>query len=389
MTAATQTSQALNVASTEARSSEEIANLDFLRAVAVSLVFFGHLLPHLGIRVGVAGRFGVLLFFVHTSLVLVMSMGRMNRRGGELYRSFMTRRIFRLYPLSIICVLLVTALQIPADDGYAWHGWGTMASNLLLVQNLSQTVSTPGVLWSLPFEIQMYALLPLLFLWLVNRWTWRRGAALWAMAVLIASAEYLLRPQGFDTRFLIARYFPCFVSGVIAWRVMRNSLARYPGWAWVAALVTVVVLDRIVDGVRVYGIHTFSTYVANGLRHDHRIWWPAFLDLPRDWLFCAGVGALIPMFREIRATWLKRSSHLIAKYSYGIYLFHVPIFYLFLTKWATGFRALDLGIAGVVLIVVVATAFHLIENPFIQAGKRLASRPAARVAFRTGEARVG
>jgi len=377
------------VRSTERRSSFEIANLDFLRAVAVSLVFFGHLLPRLGIRVGVAGRFGVLLFFVHTSLVLVMSMERMKKRGGELYRSFMIRRIFRLYPLSVVCILLVTALGIPADDGYAWHGWGAMASNLLLVQNLSQTVSTPGVLWSLPFEIQMYALLPLLFLWLVDSWSWRKGAALWAAAVLIASAEYLLRPHGFDSRFLITRYFPCFVSGVIAWRVMGNSSPRYPGWGWVAALVAVVVLDRVVDGVRVYGIHSFHTYVANGLRHDRRIWWPGFLDLPRDWLFCAGVGALIPMFREVRKTWLKKTSHVIAKYSYGIYLFHMPLFYLFLTKWATGFVALDLAITGVALMTVVAVAFHMIEDPFIQAGKRLAVLGVARVMPPTGEARVG
>src|SRR5579863_2076322 len=74
----------------------EMANLDFLRAVAVGLVFTGHLLATMRIRgAGDLGHFGVLLFFVHTSLVLMMSMERLGLSGRNLYVSFAVRRIFR------------------------------------------------------------------------------------------------------------------------------------------------------------------------------------------------------------------------------------------------------------------------------------------------------
>jgi len=324
----------------------------------------------------------------------MLSMGRLKTRGrGELYRRFTIRRGFRIYPLSILCVVVVTALRIPSTSwstSYTWPGWEALASNILLVQNVSQTASVNCVLWSLPFEIQMYALLPALFLWLVNGWSWRRGMALSAMAVLIASSEYLMRPHGFDGEFLITRYFPCFVSGVIAWKVMdRRNAAKWPGWIWVVGLLAIVLLYRGVDALRVYGPGAFNPFAPHGLRQDHGIWWPEFLDLPRDWLFCAGVGALIPMFREVRQKWLKSTSKLIAKYSYGIYLFHVPVFYLFLSKWKTSIVALDLAITVGVLAIVVALAYRLIEDPFIRMGKRLASQPVARAALRAEEARVG
>ena len=88
----------------------DLANLDLLRSVAVGLVFVGHMMGMMRIRgLGDVGHFGVLLFFVHTSLVLMLSMGRLGLSGGRLYTAFMVRRIFRIYPLSVLTVLLVVA----------------------------------------------------------------------------------------------------------------------------------------------------------------------------------------------------------------------------------------------------------------------------------------
>jgi len=59
--------------------SRNSANLDVLRAIAVLMVFFYHLLEYGYFserRVNRLGQFGVLIFFVHTSLVLMMSMER-------------------------------------------------------------------------------------------------------------------------------------------------------------------------------------------------------------------------------------------------------------------------------------------------------------------------
>jgi peptidoglycan/LPS O-acetylase OafA/YrhL len=65
----------------------ESPNLDLLRATAVLTVFLAHLLIGLGVKpreeVGAAG---VLIFFVHTSLVLMMSLSRLESRGESLVK---------------------------------------------------------------------------------------------------------------------------------------------------------------------------------------------------------------------------------------------------------------------------------------------------------------
>src|SRR2546423_12188612 len=97
------------------------ANLDFLRAVAVLLVLAQHLCRRMHVEhVGWApttslGLFGVLLFFVHTSLVLMYSLERRGLQGTLLLKDFYTRRIFRIYPLSILAVATALALHLASD----------------------------------------------------------------------------------------------------------------------------------------------------------------------------------------------------------------------------------------------------------------------------------
>ena len=72
---------------------EFAANLDILRSVAVTPVLLDHVLELWGARHGVPsfhvnfrrciGRLGVLLFFVHTSLVLSFSLDRIGARLAE------------------------------------------------------------------------------------------------------------------------------------------------------------------------------------------------------------------------------------------------------------------------------------------------------------------
>ena len=84
------------------------ANLDFLRAYAVLTVYFGHALQVFHIE-QIFGRVtiydfaqtGVLIFFVHTSLVLMLSLERLRiAPSWRLFKAFYIRRAFRIYPLS-------------------------------------------------------------------------------------------------------------------------------------------------------------------------------------------------------------------------------------------------------------------------------------------------
>jgi peptidoglycan/LPS O-acetylase OafA/YrhL len=146
------------------------ANLDLLRAIAVLLVLLNHLTRHYHYdHFDGVGIFGVLLFFVHTSLVLMYSMQRSHLTGLALVRDFYIRRFFRIYPLSILAVLTAVALHLHADGRGLTTGQHPgpieLVSNLLLIQNLTNSNSIVGPLWSLPLEIQMYLFLPFIFLW--------------------------------------------------------------------------------------------------------------------------------------------------------------------------------------------------------------------------------
>jgi peptidoglycan/LPS O-acetylase OafA/YrhL len=142
-------------------------NFDLLRTVAVGLVLLSHI-PDLLKETGLGfnhkaiGRAGVALFFVHTTLVLLMSLDR----HGPALGPFLVRRVFRIYPLAIVAVLVMAAAM--------WAGGqprsvSEIASNLLLVQNLTGHESRPDPLWTLPYELQMYLLLPALYLFTRGR----------------------------------------------------------------------------------------------------------------------------------------------------------------------------------------------------------------------------
>ena len=147
------------------------ANLDLLRSVAVLLVFTSHLPSALGMpdwsvwRADYLGIYGVTLFFIHTSLVLSMSLARLEEQGQRVTASFYIRRAFRIYPLSMLTVLLVFALRIPPGfhTPFVYPDKLNFWSNFLLFQNLARQGPAIGPLWSLPYEVQMYFALPFLY----------------------------------------------------------------------------------------------------------------------------------------------------------------------------------------------------------------------------------
>ncbi|MDQ2946369.1 MAG: acyltransferase family protein, partial [Acidobacteriota bacterium] len=108
------------------------------------------------------GHVGVLFFFVHTALVLMLSLDRSGPK--RLILNFYLRRAFRIYPLSIACILAVLLFQIPQvpyGKYLAWN-WTEIGSNLLLIQNITRQPDMIMPLWTLPREFQMYLALPLL-----------------------------------------------------------------------------------------------------------------------------------------------------------------------------------------------------------------------------------
>lgn len=309
------------------------ANLDFLRAVAVLCVFFAHLYETLVERHTPTshhfGQLGVIMFFVHTSLVLMMSLERSEFKGRALLREFFINRAFRLYPLSMVCVTI--AFLVP---GATWS-IGDLITNLTLTQNLTYNESMVGGLWTLPLEVQMYFMLPFLFLWLRNKpesWV----LALWLISIPIALVQPLV-----TGRLTILSYVPCFLGGVIAWR-MKDRLAL-PGWLWPLGIIVAALPWMASEG---------NEYV------------------PR-WITCLLLGLAIPLFRELPSTWLTTASKTIAKYSYGIYLTHVAALTIAFKVMSPHPMTFKVTAFIVMALVLPLLAYHLIERPMIDFGKKL------------------
>ena len=328
------------------------ANLDFLRAVAVLLVLTQHLSQrmHVGfigwIPTTSLGLFGVLLFFVHTSLVLTYSMERSGLQGGPLLKDFYIRRIFRIYPLSLLAVTAALALHLESDVNgtpglsfAASPGGKAILSQLLLVQNLVHVKSIVNVLWSLPFELQMYLFLPFLYFWVRRNGAFRHMMGLWFVCLLGAWAQ----PHfAFLDRASLLRFAPCFVPGVIAFVLPRT--ARIPSIVWPVFVIALIVT------------FTVKPVLAVG------------------WMLCLVLGILIPSFREIQTKSLRFIANGIATYSYGIYISHQFCIWFAFVVLAGHSVWLRVVVLVSSLLVAPVLLYHGLEKPMIRAGVRLAAR---------------
>ena len=113
-----------------------------LRADAVLVVAGSHLCrfcgfaPRYAVFVANLGVGGVLVFFVHTALVLLLSMQRM--KPSHLEVSFYIRRAFRIYPLCWVTIALVLATGLTDVDHQKilQMGWRGAVAGALLLQNV-------------------------------------------------------------------------------------------------------------------------------------------------------------------------------------------------------------------------------------------------------------
>ena len=331
------------------RLSSESRNLDLLRTAAVSCVLAAHLVLSLISspypqshnewipELYELGRVGVQIFFVHTSLVLLLSLER--NQSPSLFRNFYIRRFFRIYPLSTACILIVLLLGIPyiPRDSFLPPGWRDILSNLFLIQNLTGARDLISPLWSLPLEVQMYVLLPLIFVLLRRFGSGPLVLGMWTAAFALVRFSPLLA------------FFPCFFGGVFAYQLSKEKPFRAPAALWPAALALLLIL------------HAWFRHAIAA-------------DVRSDFVMCMFLGGLIPNFRDLRPSWLTTTCHVIAKYSYGIYLFHLPII------WLAFFRliALPLSLRWALFIILMCTiplvAYHCLEAPMISFGRRLVSR---------------
>ncbi len=367
-------------ASTSAPRTNRVPGLDGLRAFAVAVVVAFHLTP--GAVIG--GYLGVDVFFVVSGFIITRLLLTERARSGRIrLGAFWKRRARRLLPALVVLLLACsTAAMLIGGDVLVGLGGQlltalTFSSNWYFIATGSDyfAEAAPELfrnLWSLAVEEQFYLLWPVLVILVILR-TPRTGrivllgiatlASALAMALLLTPGDPTRVYYGTGTHAfgltlgaLLAVAAQWWPTRQLVWpRAARHTL----GWAGFVALAGLVALSLLMAG-------TTDLPYRGGL-------------LGVAALTAVVIAALLvpgsPVARVLELPPLRW----VGERSYGIYLWHWPVFVLLaagLPTW-TAEPALAWALGGIALAVTLlasALSYRFVETGIRRDGFRGATR---------------
>jgi peptidoglycan/LPS O-acetylase OafA/YrhL len=341
--------------------------LDGLRGVAIAMV----VAFHAAYRAFPGGYVGVELFFVLSGFLITwLLVEEVGRTGGVRLGPFYARRALRLLPalgLLVVVYLSVALTVVTASErGQMLRGAllvGTYGSNWINARGHSVG---PGLeqMWSLAIEEQFYVVWPLVMVVLIRRFGLGTQVALAALAGVVASfverevlqasgATYNRTYYGFDTR-SGTLFLGCLLGYLMATGRLRvppssRRLVRASSAVAVLALIRSLVSQPTIPGLSA----------------------EAYLSVVG---LCAAL-LIVATMTEPTGLLARGLSHPVLRWvgrrSYGIYLWHVPVFEvvrrtapgLSTPIWAGGSIALTLAVA--------AGSYRWVERPALGWRRRL------------------
>lgn len=364
------------------RGAFRVPGLDGIRALAVSTVIIFHLVP--GTLVG--GYLGVDIFFVVSGFLITTLLLRERAATGRIsLRGFWIRRARRLLPaLGLLLVACCAAALVVGGDvlvglGSQVLGAVTFSSNWVFIAQGSSYFdeAVPELfrnLWSLAVEEQFYILWPLLLVLVLVRMP--RGLRIGAIGILaLASAVWM----------------GLAVTTTDATRVYYGTDTHAFGLA-IGALLAVLMLDRAerlgeapasraARGMSAAaGVLSVAALIALAvvMSGDQEVVYRGGLALVAVLSAVAIAALLVPGSPFARGLdWAP--VRWIGVRSYGLYLWHWPVFVLVSASFPTVARdgwevALRAAIALAITVVVAALSYRFLEQPIRRNGFRATAR---------------
>jgi len=339
--------------------------IDGLRALAVLSVLIFHLhspwLP--------GGFVGVDVFFVISGFIVPASMARTQKLGlWQFLGYFYARRIKRIFPALIVCLVLTTCLtilfipeswlsQVNRKVGlYAFFG----LSNFVLAQG-GRDYFAPTIefnpfahTWSLAVEEQFYLLFPIMFFaWLVGKSGRRLSIGLFASAALLSLAWGGWQTQTDPTRayFLTATRFWELAAGVLLYQILAQKPEP-------AVNHTRTILLRNLFGA--CSLLVMLTAFASSKAEQSPV--PGVLPAVLATLGVIWSLHKHPELRLLHGILSNRALVFTGKISYSLYLWHWPVFVLF--RWTWGLENGPLRLAALAAAFLLAVvSWRLVEMP--------------------------
>ncbi|WP_184232777.1 acyltransferase family protein [Conyzicola lurida] len=351
---------------------DRLAGLDGLRAIAVTLV----VLFHVGAGLLPGGYLGVDIFFpVSGFLITSLLLRERTATGGIDVLGFWRRRARRLLPaLALVLLACGAAAFFVGGDvlvgiGRQMLGASTFSYNWLAIADGGSYLdaTTPELfrnLWSLAVEEQFYLVWPLLvvLLWAVPSRRFRLGFVL-LVAAASALGMALLAADGATTRVYYGTDTHSFGLALgAALAIVRHD--------WPGALLPTTRRERAFVGAG--GLVAVAALVAIAM------WMPeSGSSMYEGGLARVAVFSVIAIACvTVPGSLLGRSLDAqplrwIGERSYGLYLWHWPVFVLVTAAQPSDASALVTALAAVAITVVVsALSYRFVEQPIRRIGLR-------------------
>lgn len=365
-----------------------ISGLDSLRGIAAVIVVFGHIFSLLFARhfpfaleedytplqFLINGRLSVILFFVLSGFVLTFSIASARRKYT--FRTFITKRIFRIYVPYIIAMAGSWALFLQVSSGAhytpLWNVWTAPPNvqavfGMIAMRGIQGDEALDGPAWSLFVEMQISLLFPFLVLLMKRYNVWVLAASLAASAVAGVLFKHMGEPDVYRVaatlpgRAVLTLYYVqyfaigCFIA--INRDAITTWVRKLPRYAHIIAATALILLPY-----KFYGTHLrVADMVYAAMSIIAIVYCIAFTKVSK----ALSVGVL---------QWL-------GDISYSLYLIHLPI--LMAMVFVLGhYVQLDvIALLALPLIFVAAHGFHhFVEVPALTLGRRLAGEGKTRTA---------
>ncbi len=338
--------------------------LDGLRGLAFLLVFTVHAVTY--VQIFRLGWVGVDLFFVLSGFLITGILADSKSDPGY-YVNFISRRALRIFPLYYFFILLVIVILptlfpgVFSNNEYyhnhqLWYWF--YGSNWLRSFSGDNSNKILHHLWSLSVEEQFYVFWPLV----VMACTLRRLAVVAFVLILVA---------------IIFRYAGPHLFGFVFPFQYINTLARMDSLL-IGALVAIfyrinpALLIRITMPVLIISALTLVTMIILKKKLG-------FADLTETFTFWdLFFGSVLVISISDRPNWLNSCLNtsffrFFGKYSYGLYVYHLPIYQLMIDKVQGPYHIhfpLDYIVITLLCLLlstgVALVSYYCLEKPFLR-----------------------
>ncbi|MEN9646782.1 MAG: hypothetical protein RL238_3451 [Actinomycetota bacterium] len=347
--------------------------LDGVRGLAVALV----LLFHGGFTWMTGGYVGVSVFFTLSGFLITGLLLREHQATDRVAMgAFYARRVRRLMPASLFCLAAICVAAALGEfaavtnlrrDVWAallqvanWNALTGDSSYAELVARNAGAIGPTDHFWSLSVEEQFYWVWPVVCAFAFRRVrsaSARRIAMIGAAAVAVAAAPVIAAVWGPDAAYWAtpARLGEILVGAALAVALAGRTL-QHRLLPWLGGVAVVVIVAAAV-------------------------WWPADGGPAyQGWLgvFALASAALVAGLQvpgPLRVAFSVRPLVHLGRISYGVYLYHWPIFAI-LTARRTGWEGWGLfAVRMAVTLAVAELSFHVLEQP-VRVGRSSGTRVA-------------